>query len=582
MSSEEASDVSLDRWARLLLGGLARAGLREVILSPGSRSTPFAWAALHTPELACHSVWDERAAGFFALGLARVSGRPALLLCTSGSAAANYFPAVVEASLSRVPLVILTADRPFELQAAAAAQTIDQIKLYGDFARQFFELGLPDSSPSALRGLLRIAQQAALVSLHPEPGPVQLNARAKKPLEPVRLPELRERLEAEVSGLLEQAPLPIATPEISPAPSALAELARACARARSGLIVCGPAPLGDSRSLHALAELSLHTGFPLLAEATSQLRFPPPGSPCERARNIDGFDFVLRSAELRHALLPEIVLCCGAPPTSTGLDLLLQEAPEYHVLAVHGFPDPRSRATSLSLGPPAAMAQALLGLIPEPPSALSEARRLYAERFARADAAGWKAVTTVLAGGEKLHEGAAVRAAIEALPRGSLLVLGNSLPVREVDQYVRAGSRALGVVSQRGANGIDGIVSGAAGAALAHAGPTLLLVGDVSFLHDLAGLDLCRRAERPLVLFVLDNAGGRIFEQLPMAEHFAAEPELSRYWLTPPDVDLEHAALLFGLPYARAETPAELTGALTGALERRGATLIHARIEPES
>ncbi|HSU38678.1 MAG TPA: thiamine pyrophosphate-binding protein, partial [Polyangiaceae bacterium] len=179
------SPTLLTEWSRLLLGTLARAGVEHVVLSPGSRSTPFAWAALNEPGLRCHSIWDERVAAFFALGQARVTGRPSLLLCTSGTAAANYYPALIEASLSHLPVLVLTADRPFELQHASAPQAIDQIKLFGDSARAFFELGAPDAAPSALQGLVRSVSHAVHRSRNENPGPVHLNARARKPLEPV-------------------------------------------------------------------------------------------------------------------------------------------------------------------------------------------------------------------------------------------------------------------------------------------------------------------------------------------------------------------------------------------------------------
>ncbi len=563
MTADAAGDPLLTRWARLLFAGLARAGVRDVIVSPGSRSTPFVHAALHTPELRCHSVWDERSAAFFALGLARVSGRPAALLCTSGSAAANYFPAVVEASTARLPLVVVTADRPLELQAASAAQTIDQIKLYGDFARQYFELGTPDPSPSAAAGLLRMTQQAVLSALYPEPGPVHLNARARKPLEPAG--------EIDLGALLARAPEPVAPPAIVAAPSAIATLGAACARADSGVIVVGPESHARQGELAAIAELGRHLGFPVLAEATSQLRFG-----AEQPALIDGFDFALRSADVRRTLVPELVLRFGAPPTSTGLEWLLAQAGEYHVVASHGYPDPGSRAQTLTLGNAAEVARALTS------ATAPRAASAFAERWQRANASVWHAVEQRLASAPGLREGVAVRSAVDALPRGSLLVLGNSLPVREVDQYARAGARGLSVVCQRGANGIDGIVSGAAGAAFAFAGPALLLVGDVSFLHDLGGLDLARRAERPLVILVVDNGGGRIFEQLPMATQFDAEPEIARYWLTPPGADLSHAAALFGLPYVECRSQGALSQALAEALERRGATVVRAEVEAHS
>ncbi|HEY4105977.1 MAG TPA: thiamine pyrophosphate-binding protein, partial [Polyangiaceae bacterium] len=224
----------LAEWSRLLFGTLARAGIRDVIISPGSRSTPFAWAALKEPELRCRSIWDERVAGFFALGQARVTGRPSVLLCTSGSAPAHYFPALVEASQAHLPVLVLSADRPLELMHANAPQAIDQLKLFGDVCRGFFELGAPSSDSNALRGLVRQLSHACLLASYPVPGPVHLNARAQKPLEPVVATDAASlALSAEVNRLLERGPIALTTPEPH---TDVTRLVDACARAERGLI----------------------------------------------------------------------------------------------------------------------------------------------------------------------------------------------------------------------------------------------------------------------------------------------------------------------------------------------------------
>ena len=570
MSAVAPSDNLLTEWSRLLFARLAAAGVREVVVSPGSRSTPFTWAALHTPELACHSVQDERAAAFYALGMARISGRPSLLLCTSGSAPAHYFPAVVEASLARVPLLIVTADRPFELQDVNAAQTVDQTKLYGDFARRFYELGAPDPSPAALSGAARLAEQAVFHARYPDPGPVHLNVRARKPLEPVTA---ENALRAMVDALLAEPARLAPPPEVRAAVVAIAELAERCRSLQRGLLVAGPAAPGELAALPRLAEA---TGFPLLCEATSQLRFA--GGP-RGDHLIDAFEPLLRSREQRSRLAPELVIHFGPPATSSGLEALLASGGiELHVIARHGFPDPGSRARSVTVGALSDVAERLIAA----GGYDGAARREFRTRWASANQAAWRALERVGAASAGFCEGAAVRAAVESLPRGSLLSLGNSLPVRDVDLFVPAADRGISVLHQRGANGIDGLLSGAAGAGHAFPGPTLLLVGDVAFLHDLGGLELVRRAEKPLVVLVVDNGGGRIFEQLPLAPHFAGDPALSKFWLTPPGVDFEHAARAFGIPYAAPTTATELAATLQGALERRGATLVHARVVPDS
>jgi 2-succinyl-5-enolpyruvyl-6-hydroxy-3-cyclohexene-1-carboxylate synthase len=570
------SAALVGQWSRWLAASLAQAGLEHAVLCPGSRSTPFAWALAAEPNLVCHSLVDERAAAFFALGLARVNRAPALVLCTSGSAAANFFPAIVEAAHARVPLLILTADRPLELQAAGAAQTIDQVKLYGQHVRAFFDLGTPDPAPSALAGLGRLACQALARTLGPEPGPVHLNARARKPLEPGPAETAADRaLVQVVDGLVARGVTRVRAADSAPAPTAIRELTAALAQAKRGVIVSGPLPVRSGGGT-AWSTLARRLGMPFFAEATSGLRFgdEPPTS-------ADGFEWLLRSPACRAALAPDLVLRLGAVPTSGGLEPLLaeQSGAELHVVTEYGHPDALGRASTLTLGPPDRVAEALIEALREhEPNAEQLA---FSERVAQANDLVWQAVRAAEAG-DALGEPEAVRLAIDSVPEGGLVVLGNSLPVRLVDAFVPAAARRLRVASQRGANGIDGLVAGAAGSALAAGTPTLLLVGDVSLAHDLGGLAATRLVRSPLALVVIDNDGGRIFEGLPVAKLWESAPERADLWLTPPKLAFEHAAALFGLPYEAPSTPAELLAALSRTLERRGATFVHVRVPAHS
>jgi 2-succinyl-5-enolpyruvyl-6-hydroxy-3-cyclohexene-1-carboxylate synthase len=566
-------------WARLLLASLAASGVKEVVVSPGSRSTPFAWAAATTPGLRCHSVYDERSAAFFALGIARVTGEPALLLSTSGSAAANYFPAVVEASLAELPLLVMTADRPLELQDAGAPQTIDQVKLYGDFARRFFDLGLPDAAPASLAALQRIAAQAALATRSPVPGPVHLNARARKPLEPGPAhTEAEKALVHEVDRLLERGVPRAFAEQPSPDADGITALAERLARAERAAIACGPLPLAHQSAADSVVALAKLLDAPLYAEATSQLRF---GQAFDAARSLDGFDWVLRAPRPNPELRPDVLLRFGATPVSAGVEQLLaaRGPTELALVAEHGFPDPTSSASLVVRGASGDVAKRLVAALSG--HAPRDAQRAFREKLVRANESAWGAVEAVLSE-MPFGEPRAVRLAAEALPAGGLLVVGNSLPVREVDAFVRASARRVGVICQRGANGIDGVVSGAAGAALASNASTVVLVGDVSFAHDLSGLALARRVETPLALVVLDNEGGRIFEHLPAARLFRERPETRHLWLTPPDVAFDGVARAFGLRYAAPTSERELAGALADALRERGASIIHVRVPPDS
>lgn len=576
-SEEHAAAHLLGEWARLVFATLRDAGVRDVWVSPGSRSTPFTWAALHTEGLTLRAVVDERSAGFLALGHTRVTGRPGALLCTSGSAAANYFPAVVEASLAHLPLVVLTADRPLDVQHAAAAQTIDQLKLYGDFARRFYDLGLPDAAPSALFGLRRAVAQAVAESRSPLPGPVHLNLRARKPLEPVAAESDGERaLSAQVSALL-QRPIARHAPARVLANEAVRAAARTLSGAASGAIVVGPLPAFAENLAEPLAELSRLTGFPLFAEAASQVRFTLD----EQRGAYPLFDWLLGAPAVAARLRPELLLCVGGTPTSSAFERWAAQVPRRVVLAENGFPDAPGAADLVAGGD---LTQGLAALIAELRQTARGARAAdpFAGAVAEAHARCRRLVAEALSEpATPMTEGAAVSSVVAALPDGACLALGNSLPIRDVDAYVTSAAR-LRVVSQRGVSGIDGLVSGAVGSALGCGAPTLLLVGDVSLLHDLGGLASADLVTTPLVIAVVDNAGGRIFDQLPAQRLYGSEPRAAALWLTPPGRDLSHAAALFGLRYESCATPAEARRGAAEALSRPGATLLRLQVAPDS
>ncbi|HWZ92826.1 MAG TPA: 2-succinyl-5-enolpyruvyl-6-hydroxy-3-cyclohexene-1-carboxylic-acid synthase, partial [Polyangiaceae bacterium] len=571
----------LTEWSRLLLGTLARAGVEHVVLSPGSRSTPFAWAALQEDKLQCHSLWDERVAAFFALGQARLTGRPSLLLCTSGTAAANYFPALIEASLARVPILVLTADRPFELQHSAAPQTIDQLKLFGDAARAFFELGTPDADPSALAGVVRSVAQAVHCACFPEPGPVHLNARARKPLEPSAADDPAARsLRSAVDGLLQRGPTEAAGATVH---GGVIRLARACAETARGLIVVGPHSAYQPEAPAEIARLAEITGFPLICEGSSQLRFFAEAAP--QALRIDGFEWLLGSERLRERLRPDLLLSFGAPPTSGAYERFLIRgfSGRRFVVAAHGFPDPHGLASELVSASSAHGARDLTALLERRELNDPAARAAFRRAWAEGNGVAWRAVERELSRkSATLSEACAVRAVLDHMPDPCTLVLGNSLPIRDVDAYVPCSARRVRVLSQRGANGIDGLISGAAGAASLTLEPTLVLLGDVSFMHDVGGLAAARESKGPFVIVVIDNDGGRIFEQLPIFAELAHKPELGRFWLTPPEVDFSHAAALFGHGYERLTSAAEIGPAIGRATRQHATSIVHIVVDPSS
>jgi 2-succinyl-5-enolpyruvyl-6-hydroxy-3-cyclohexene-1-carboxylate synthase len=426
-------------WAAMILDAFAGAGVADVVISPGSRSTPFVAAAARHPRLRTHLLVDERVAAFFALGLAKASGRVPLLVCTSGSAPAHYHPAVIEAAASGTPLVILSADRPIELHDCGALQTTDQQHLYGRDARGFFELGVADESPAALRATRRAVVQAVATARGPVPGAVQVNARARKPLEPAGD-------DHPAVAAVRAEPLPVAfEPRLVPDPRAVDALARLCVDARRGLIVAGP-QTSPAHRVHVTA-LVRATGFPFLAEAGSQLRS------VEESFAVDPLARVLPGPA-------ELVVQLGAVPTPAAWDAYLERCPPRTrvVVAENGWPDPSGRADLVVRASVSETARAVAARIAElggrAPSPWREEVSA-AERRARA------AVAAVLAGG--WSEGLVAARVAAAAPPLSLLLVGNSLPIRALEIYARP--EHLTVLTQRGASGIDGLVAGAAGAA---------------------------------------------------------------------------------------------------------------------
>lgn len=561
-------------WAALLFKSLADAGVRDIVISPGSRSTPLVVAAVREARLTRHSIIDERAAAFFALGQARVTGRPSVLVCTSGTAPAHYLPAIIEANITGAPMIVLSADRPHELQHCSSPQTIDQVKLFGDHARHFFDL-VPDASEESLRSLRRVAAQAVLMSAWPRGGAVHLNARARKPLEPVEATQQDELRLAARARIIGEEPIIVAPPpHLEPAAAAIDAAAALIRSARGGIIVAGPAGLTQKTAREAIWELARATGFAVGCEATSQLRYAP--KPAD-VHFLDGFELLLRSKAFRASNAFDVAIQIGAPLTSGPWEQVGPSLPRV-VLAEHGWPDPQSTARVMVFGNIRSSCGMLAAALREGPPPL---RPGFHEVLARANTAAWVATERAIESTGTLVEAAAVRALVERAPDRSLLVIGNSLSVRLVDAYTRSVvDREIDVLAQRGASGIDGLVAGAAGAAAAAQRPVALVIGDVSLLYDLTSLQVAARARTPLVVLALHNGGGRIFEQLPIVEVAGIEAAIVEHATTPHEIDFAAAATLYGVRYARASTLEEVCAALDSAYAHPGCTLVEVRVAP--
>lgn len=592
--SPGAAEVQFQR-ARLLVGALVQAGVRRVVTSPGSRSTPLVLAALdlaagdgRAGNLELRSVLDERAAAFYALGQARATGLPSALICTSGSAPGHYLPAILEAKEAGLPLIVLSADRPTELMDCGAQQTTDQTKLFGPAVSYFAEIDLGGRTDGlSLRALRRTAAQAVFRSRWPRGGAVHLNVRARKPLERQEAGEC-DTVAASVDEVLAE-PLETGRPRVAPDPDVLSRAVQLCRRAQRGLIVAGPLPLPPpareaAADVFGLGELARRTGFPLLAEATSQSRFLEGSAVGEASCLADCLGAAWAANGGSGPPVPDLVLQVGAPPVSTGTQRLLETCRAAQVVVSDGtWTDPAGLGSVFLLGDVGTIVAGLCsGLESTSPAAAVEPWRRDVLAFCRRFQG---AVADVVAGSGPgdFHDGEVTRRTVGAMPSGSLLMLGNSLPVRLVETWVERLGRRVWVASQRGLGGIDGLVAGFLGSLSTGEFPAgALVVGDVSLLHDLDGLTAASeyRDGPSAVIVVIDNGGGRIFERLPIASTEVFRGPEGRHWLTPHRVDFSALAQAFGLPCARVETTPALEREFAAAVGRRGVSLVVARTVP--
>lgn len=542
-------------WADAFVAGLAAAGLRHVAFGPGARSAPLAFACLRRAEIACHVINDERAAAFFALGLGKAGGGPAAVLCTSGTAAANLLPAVMEANLAAVPLLMLTADRPAEAQGWGANQTADQTKLYGSQVRAFHALPTPDAALVASGYLPTLAARLIAECRAPLPGPVHANLPFREPLLPATAAEI-------------PAPPPLPLPIAVSAPAATIDVASIEALAeriagRPGLIVCGEADYktGFAAALAALADT---LDAPILAEPLSNLRF----GPHDRSRMLSHQARFLKQPGLP---APEWVLRFGAFPLSRTVERYLSSLQSAHhvLVAPPGrWPDPLWRSGRIVHADSRAVAEALLPLCRP-----AGADFFDAWRQAELEAASR---TESLRTGDALFEGGVARLLLDALPEGTHVFVGNSLAIRAVDAFSGTAAKPLALHGNRGASGIDGNLATAAGIAAATQRRLAVLIGDQTLLHDCGSLALLARGDNLVV--VMDNGGGGIFDHLPFAAALPAET-LRRGWTAPPSSDFGALAAAFGLRHAEATNAAELKHALQTALAEGGAWLVRAVID---
>ncbi|MEA2826485.1 MAG: 2-succinyl-5-enolpyruvyl-6-hydroxy-3-cyclohexene-carboxylate synthase [Actinomycetota bacterium] len=540
-------------YARTLVDEWARCGIEVAAVSPGSRSTPLALALVTDGRIRVEVFVDERSAAFFAVGVGRASGRPAVVLCTSGTAAANFHPAVLEAWHGRVPLVVATADRPPELRDTGAGQATDQIKLYGASVRWFCEVGAADvADPTYWRS---VAARSVAEASGPPAGPVHLNLAFREPLVPA-------------GDVVVDAGRPGGRPWVTTAVSPtlpdddeLDGLAAAIAATPKGLLVagwgCGVSPEGAGRFAAA-------AGWPIVADAISGVRTGPLA--------VSSYDALLRVPAVAGRLRPDLVLHVGAALTGkVATSWLDAGVPRILVDPDRAWLDPHRGASERVVADAGALLDALADRL-ETYGGVGHSKWLTA--WGEAEATARAAIDAWLDHDDVPSEPRAARDLVDCLPEGASVVVGSSMPVRDIEAFARPRG-GVRFHSNRGVNGIDGFVStvlGVAAAAGDGEGPVVGLCGDLTFLHDAGGLLEASRRALDAVFVVIDNRGGGIFSFLPQAA--LADAQFETLWGTPHHLDLVALCRVHGIPAVRIGWASDLVRAVRAALDGGGVRVV--------
>lgn len=553
----------LTRYTANFIDELIKSGIKDVVISPGSRSTPLALAFTEHSGVKEWVIVDERSAAFFALGIAKETKNPVVLVCTSGTAAANYFPAIVEAHYSRVPLVVLTADRPHELRDVGAPQAIEQIQLYGNYVKWFQEMAIPEATDEMLGYVRNKAARAVYMAQEGNPGPVHMNIPFREPLMlDFTLKDIWDHPDFQHKSY--NAPLDGPKQLTS---EQLEDIIKRLEGKEKGLIVCGP-QTDDEAFPQTVAALAEKWNLPVLADPLSQIR----SGSHSKANIIETYDALLKNEEIRNHYKPDFIIRFGAMPVSKSYLFYLKEnkdIPQFIVENNSGYREPTGNITEFIFADPAAFCEALV-----------TAKEL---TFSKKWLAEWKTMNEVARKHlssdmeESITEGEAVRGLVEVLPENSAIYVGNSMAIRDVDTFFLSNEKKVRVLANRGANGIDGMVSSGIGAA-ANGEHITLVLGDLSFYHDLNGLLAAKYYKLDITILLINNNGGGIFSFLSQAndkKHFEA------LFGTPIDLDFSVAAKLYEAAYYEPKTEAELKIVLKETYANKGLSIVEVKTNRE-
>lgn len=553
--------TALSKYTANFVDELVKSGVTDVVLSPGSRSTPLALTVREHEGLKDWIIIDERTAAFFALGIAKKTNNPVALICTSGTAAANFYPAIVEAFYSRVPLIVLTTDRPHELRDIGAPQAINQIGMYASSVKWFHEMALPEGSEQMLRYVRRQAARAVFESQTGNKGPVHLNFPFREPL----VPDFSIEDVWGESLSLESSYAEVVEGDRTLSQGQAEKLISLLESNNRGVIVYGADE--EKSAQQAVVEFAKAWQLPILADPLSQLRSK------EFAGDIviDSYDAILRESHTRKFLKPDFIIRFGAMPVSKMYLFYLQEhsdVPQFVVEQSGGYREPTNQATSFLYADARTLCEQLM-----PKEQRKENDWLHT----------WQNLEKIVYGHlqkpseEKITEGEAVRGLREVIPNNSTIFAANSMPIRDIDTFFIKTDKTIHFLGNRGVNGIDGIISTALGATIRGERVTLV-IGDLSFYHDLNGLLIAKQFNLNMTILLVNNDGGGIFSFLPQAKepkHFEA------IFGTPIGIDFKPAINMYGGHYELVKTENELKEKLEASYEREGLSVIEVQTNRE-
>lgn len=552
----------LTRYVAHFVDELAKSGLRNVVISPGSRSTPLAMTMCEHEDIKEWITVDERSAAYFALGMAKQTNHPVALICTSGTAAANYFPAIIEARYNRVPLIILTADRPHELRDIGAPQAIDQVKMFGDHVKWFQEMPLPESSNEMLSFARTVANRSVHIASSVNSGPVHLNFPFREPLIPDFTLDnlwgtedtkpyhqtyngLKEIMKIDIEKLLQQL-----TPK------------------HKGLIVCGPQE--DPALASNITTLAEQWGIPVLADPLSQLR----AGRHEKDFIIENYDAIFRSEQMRKQLKPDFIIRFGAMPVSKFYSFFAEDHKDILYFVVErdeGFRQPTKQPTQFIYADPI---QFIRGLINA--AHFKSMNKKWLNRWLKINEMSTKHIHSNYS--TDLTEGEAVRGLLDVIPTDSSLYVGNSMAVRDLDTFFMSTNKNIQIFANRGASGIEGMISSALGVAATSNEQVTLLLGDLSFYHDLNGLLIAKQYHLNITILLVNNNGGGIFSFLPQAN----DPKyFEALFGTPLNIDFNHAVQMYNGIHEIATNVDDLKRKLQKSYQTKGITVIEVRTDRE-